>query len=47
MRDSFDLALSTGTWSSGQLAAMRAELAYSATWTEPPVPSPAGLASAA
>ncbi|MBC7267719.1 phosphoribosyltransferase [Streptomyces albogriseolus] len=40
MKDSFDLALSTGTWSNGQLAAMRAELAHAASWTEPPAPSP-------
>ncbi|MCX4581150.1 phosphoribosyltransferase [Streptomyces sp. NBC_01571] len=47
MRDSFDLALSTGTWSSGQLAAMRAELGHATTWAEPPVPRPAALNVAA
>lgn len=47
MADSFDLALSTGTWSSGQLAAMRAELDHAATWAEPPVPRPAAPAAAA
>ncbi|MFD9281049.1 phosphoribosyltransferase [Streptomyces mirabilis] len=47
MRDSFDLALSTGTWSSGQLAAMRAELGHATAWAEPPVPRPVTLTAAA
>ncbi|MFE9968806.1 hypothetical protein [Streptomyces sp. NPDC005525] len=46
MAASFDLAVSTGTWTSAQLAAMRAELAHAASWTEPPVPRPAALAAA-
>lgn len=47
MADSFDLAVSTGTWSGGQLTAMRAELAHAAAWTEPPIPRPAALVAAA
>jgi len=46
MAASFDLAVSTGTWTTAQLAAMRAELAHAASWNEPPVPCPAALAAA-
>ncbi|MER5362236.1 phosphoribosyltransferase [Streptomyces sp. NPDC002785] len=46
MAASFDLAVSTGTWTTGQLAAMRAELAQAASWNEPPVSRPAALAAA-
>ena len=46
MAASFDLAVSTGTWTSAQLAVLRAELAHAASWNEPPVPRPAALAAA-
>ncbi len=41
METSFDLAVSTGAWSTSQLDAMRTELADAAYWREPPVPRPA------
>ncbi|MFK0154307.1 hypothetical protein ACIQVK_19805 [Streptomyces sp. NPDC090493] len=40
MAASYDLAVSTGSWSSGQLAAMRTELAHAtACWRSPAVPT--------
>lgn len=48
MAASYDLAVSTGSWSSGQLAAMRAELAHAtAYWRSPAVPAAPHHTSAA
>ncbi|MDW6057922.1 hypothetical protein SAZ11_07440 [Streptomyces sp. FXJ1.4098] len=47
MASNFDLAVSTGTWATGQLSAMRAEFSHAASWNEPPIPRPVALAAAA